>query len=111
MLVSKCENKLEECINATLIDFNNISLKHENSLVKVTKQNKLLRLINAVINMITGQSRFEKNVIQKYKSKLEELSLINSNSLKNIESQTMTMVVTINKVRDRINEEFMRNAG
>ena len=111
LLVYECEKKLEECIDATLVDFEHISLKQENAVVKVTASNKFISFINTLINFVTGGNKFEKQVILKYHSKLKELSYISNTSQKSIDSQTISLMSTISKLREDINEEFMRNAG
>jgi len=111
VLVDACEHKIDECIEATLDDFDKISLKKETHLVDLKKQSKILNFISSIIGFIGGAAAFEKRVVRKYKNAIQELKKLNDKYIKNIDSQTMTLVCNINSIREDINEEFMKNAG
>ncbi len=111
VLVEACEKKIEECIDATLDDFNRISLKKETHMVDLKKQNKIISFITKIIGFIGGTAAFERNVFNKYKNAILELSKVNDTCIKTIDKQTMGLVCNINSIREDINEEFMRNAG
>lgn len=111
ILVDACEKKIDECIEATLDDFNKISLKHETHMIDLKKQNKVFYYISKIISFIGGARSLEKHVINKYKNAILELSKINDKCIKTIDKQTLDLVCNINNIREDINEEFMKNAG
>ena len=111
ILVDACEKKIDECIEATLDDFNKISLKHETHMIDLKKQNKVFYDISKIISFIGGARSLEKHVINKYKNAILELSKINDKCIKTIDKQTLDLVCNINNIREDINEEFMKNAG
>ncbi len=110
-IIKECEIKLEECIKATLDDFESIAIKKDTSLVKVKEPNGIMVFINKLINMFSQNSHFEKRFVNKYKDQISKITEQNNSSIKNIESQTMNLIITINKLRDIISEEFAKNAG
>lgn len=110
-IIEQCETKLEECITATKEEFEEIVKYRSASLVAVKKGNFLMDFINKLINKLSGNSKLEKDVIQKMESELVNVENSNNEIINVISEQTITLIATIEQLRDTINSEFKLAMG
>lgn len=104
--IKECEKKLEECVESSLGDFEEICRFVEKSLVANKKENFLSKLLSKIFNKIGSNAKFEKNVVQKMQNELVEIDKDITESVDVIEEQTIDLIATIEEIRDAINLEF-----
>lgn len=104
-LIEECERKLEECINSSKNDFDEI-VRFRNSSLAIKKNNILMSLFNKVFNKIVKNKKFEKDVIQKMNEELKTIEEVNNKSIVVINSQTLELISKIEEVREALNVEF-----
>lgn len=104
-LIEECENKLDECINSSKNDFDEIVRFRNNSLA-IKKGNPVMSFISKFLNKFSGNKKFEKDVIQKMDEELKSIEEANNNSINIINSQTLDLISKIEEVRETLNVEF-----
>lgn len=104
-LIEECEKKLEECINSSKNDFDEIVRFRNNSLA-TRKNNILISLFYKVTNKFIGNKKFEKDFIKKMNEELKDIEEANNNSINIINSQTVDLISKIEEVREALNVEF-----
>ncbi len=70
-----------------------------------------MEFINKLLNKISGNSKLEKEVIQKMESELVNVENSNNEIVNVISEQTITLIATIEQLRDTINSEFKLAMG
>ena len=105
-IILECEAKLTDCILAAKKDFDEITKYRNSDIAVVEGGNFITNLINKIINKFTGKAKFEKDVIQKMESELEEVEKNNIAISDSINEQTIYIVAKIEELRDVINSEF-----
>ena len=104
--IKECEKKLDECIESSIGDFEEIGRFIENNLVPVKKQSFISKILAGIFNKIGGNSKFEKNVVQKMQNELLEIDKDIDESVDIIDEQTINLVAAIEEIRENINLEF-----
>ena len=105
-IIIECEKKLEECINASVEDFNEIVKYRDVKLDNVKKINPVIKFINNLINKIFKKSKLEKEVIEKMENEIYEIENQSKDMINIIEEQTIDLIAKIEEIRDQINLEF-----
>lgn len=105
-IILECEQKLNECIDAALNDFDEIGSYIENNLVVTKKQSAISKFLANILNKIGSNSKFEKNVVKKIENDLLEIDNDVSESVEIIEEQTINIIAAIEEIRENINLEF-----
>ena len=104
--IKECEKKLDECIKASLEDFDDIIQFIENSLVAAQKENSISKFLHKLFNKIGSNSKFQKNVVQKMHSEVSKIDQDMVENIDIIDEQTINLVAAIEEIKTSINEEF-----
>ena len=114
------EKKLEALVNkyngykeitATKEEFEEIVKYRSASLTVLKKRNLIIEFINKLINKISGNSKLEKDVIQKMESEVVNVENSNNEIINVISEQTITLIEKSEQLRDTINSEFKLAMG
>lgn len=110
-LIKECNNKLEECLNASKEDFEEIAKYRNQSLSIVNKRNPIMNILNKIINKFTGASKFNKEFVNKMEKELLDIEANNNSIINEIRNQTNSIVALIEEVRNEINSQFKITVG
>ncbi len=105
-MVAECEKKLDDCITASIEDFNEIVKYRNSNLEVVKKQNPIINFFSKLLKKFTKKEKFEKEVIEKIKEELSNVEIKNSDMVNIIEQQTIDLIAKIEEVREQVNLEF-----
>lgn len=102
-LIKECDKKLEECLNASKDDFEEITKYRNTNLSVVKKANPISKIINKIIGIFSGSSRFDKKIAQNMEKELVDISNNTNNVVEKINSQTLSIISLIEQARNEIN--------
>ena len=105
-LIEECEKKLDECMQSSKKDFETIVKYRNSSMKEVAKQNFLSKFFSSILNKFSGKSKFEKDVIEKMENELKDVEKNNNELVDSIQNQTISIVATIQEIRDTLTSEF-----
>ena len=73
VIINEFIKKLDECIDNSINDFNEIVKYRNSNLDTIKKSNIIVNLIHKIMNKFSSKSKIEKEVIQKMESELLEI--------------------------------------
>lgn len=104
-IVEQCEKKKLECIDSIDANLDEvINSAIERALVNVKPSP--FDFIRKIINLFSGKTKLEKEVLEKMENKIQVLSEQNNTRIENIENSTVEFVSNILSVKNTIKQEF-----
>lgn len=102
-LIKECDKKLEECLSASKDDFEEITKYRNTNLSVVKKANLISKIINKIIGIFSGSSRFDKKIAKNMEKELVDISNNTNSVIEKINSQTLSIISLIEQARNEIN--------
>lgn len=103
-IIKDCEAKIEYCMNETFSEIDRITNENIENKLLIKKENPVTKIINKVLNIISGKSKFE-GKIKIIENNLQNLSLSNDAKVETIRNNTIEMVADIQEEKDSLNEK------
>jgi len=105
-IIAECEKKLEECTQATKGDFNKITKYRTTALAVNKKGNFITSFLKKIFSRLGGSSKIEKEVFKKMQDELIDVEKDNTESVNEINNQTINLIAKIEELREVMNAEF-----
>lgn len=103
-LVKNCEAKLKYCMSETYQGIDNIIKSNVDNSLLVVKENPIVKLINKVVNIFSGKSKFESK-IKNIENNISSLNIANTSNLEKIRNNTIELVAEIQLEKENLNSE------
>lgn len=102
-LISSCENKIEECMNETIKEIQNILNENIENSLSAKKENFIMKMINKLIKVLAGKTKFESKV-SAIENNINKLSLSNNDKIQEIRNETIELVAKIQIEKELLNK-------
>lgn len=103
-LIKSCKVKLNFCMNETYSEIERIIQSNVDNALVVLKENPIIKMINKVVNIFSGKSRFE-NKVKSIENNLENLSKNSNSKIETIKENTIKLVAELLSEKETIDTE------
>lgn len=103
-LIKSCEVKLNYCMNETYSEIEKIIEDNVENALLVLKENSITKIINKVINLFSGKSKFE-NKVKTIENNVEKLSKDSDSKVESIKENTIKLVAEILSEKEKLDSE------
>ncbi len=100
-LIRSCEAKLNFCMNETYSEIEKIIEDNIDNALVVLKENPIAKVINKVVNLFSGKSKFE-NKVKSIENNIEALSANSESKVQEIKDNTIKLVAEILSEKENI---------
>lgn len=108
--IKECEKQLDLCLEAALEDFSAIVQYIEVGLTE-KKENPISKFFNSILNKLTGDSKYQNNVVKKMDKDCDLIYELNNQSIQIIDNETLGLLSAIEQVRENINIVYQKAVG
>lgn len=105
-IIEKCDNKLEESQQNLIAELDVYVSKKTSQLVVYQTNNIISKIINKITNIFKGKQKVKINVLDKYKTEVNNLELDSNNTQNNIRENTINFIEQLLSFKEELRNKF-----